>query len=133
MYNPVPSLYLLWLLDKHRREEEEEEKRRKDPNYARHKLAEERREMERDRRFREAVARDEAIQAKRQYQEKLRKEEEKLEEYRRREQLYDDAREKNPWDFSFLPEGWNVFGQRSIFELPWDGSKEEYEKLTKNK
>lgn len=71
-------------------------------------------EMERDARFRKAVEEDERRERERKEREKRQKEEEKEERRRKAEKEYYDARMKDPWDFSILPEGWSIFGQQNF-------------------
>lgn len=42
---------------------------------------------------------------------------------------YHKAKLENPWDFEFLPEGWDLLGQRYIYPIDWDGRKDEFESL----
>lgn len=73
-----------------------------------------REEMERDARMRKAIEEDKhrELERKRRTEEEKRLKEEK--ERQEREKEYREAREKNPWDFQFMPEGWSIFGQTYI-------------------
>lgn len=71
-------------------------------------------EMESERRMREAIRKDEEIRERRRREEEERKRVAEEERRKRLDQEYLDARAKNPWDYQFLPEGWSIFGQRSI-------------------
>lgn len=71
-----------------------------------------REEMARERRWRELMEAEEEA--------KKRREREALEEKRRKEReerelaekKYREALMKDPWDYQFLPEGWDILGQR---------------------
>ena len=69
-----------------------------------------REEMERDRRFRESVERDERTRRERENAIKREKELKKHLAYEKAEADYRRRRDANPWDFTFLPEGWSIFG-----------------------
>ena len=85
-------------------------------------------ERDRDRRWKKMM-RDEEERVKeaklRQKKEEHRKKEEEMKAASRQ---YDIDREKDPWQFSFLPEGWSIFGQRYIGTLPWDGENPQPQK-----
>lgn len=69
-----------------------------------------REEMEENRKWREAIKRDNEIQLAR---ERERKEEERRlrEEIKRKlDDEYYNNKNKNPWEYSILPEGWSIFG-----------------------
>ena len=90
-------------------------------------------EMERDRKWRELMEKEEAAERARieeAKQKKLREKRERIEAFRK---LIYDAEQKNPWEFRVLPGGWNLFGQLSAEPIPWDGTEEEYKNLTENK
>ena len=92
---------------------------------------------------------EEEIRRELEWKDKLRKEEEearyreqqereRIEDEKRRvreakekalNDAYYEARRRNPWDFKFLPEGWDFLGQRSIYPIDWDGPKGEFETL----
>lgn len=68
-------------------------------------------ERERDERMRKAIEEDERRRRERKQrieEEKRRKEDERR---KRLEDEYYKSREKNPWDYQFMPEGWSIFGQ----------------------
>ena len=67
-------------------------------------------EMERDRKWHEAVEAEEARERERKERERIRLQNEKEEKLRKLEKEYDEKRIENPWDYSFLPEGWSIFG-----------------------
>lgn len=73
-----------------------------------------REEMERDARMRRAIEEDEARERERKRWAEFEKQQKIEAERKRLEKEYDEAREKNPWDFQFLPEGWSILGQTYI-------------------
>ena len=73
-----------------------------------------REEMERDARMRRAIEEDEARERERKRRAEFEKQQKIEAERKRLEKEYDEAREKNPWDFQFLPEGWSILGQTYI-------------------
>ena len=87
-------------------------------------------EAEFDRRIRQHMEEYEAMKRKR--EEKARHD--KLEAKRKQDEAVlkelDEAERMNPWEYRVLPEGWSVFGQREVNVLPWDGTKEEFNKLS---
>ena len=88
-----------------------------------------REEMKRDCRMWKAEQEDLARQREREYREKERKIQEKLEREERIRKEVEEEMRKNPWDFKFLAEGWDLLGQRSIYPIDWDGPKGEFESL----
>ena len=92
----------------------EEERRRE------RKWEEERRRREEEARYREQQERERIEDEKR----RVREAKEKA-----LNDAYYEARRRNPWDFKFLPEGWDFLGQRSIYPIDWDGPKGEFEAL----
>ena len=48
---------------------------------------------------------------------KEKKRRDKYEEYCRQSEAYEKERAKDPWQFTFMPEGWSIFGQRSIYPI----------------
>ena len=68
------------------------------------------RDNERWRKEREERAR--YLREKEEAKEKKRRD--KYEEYCRQSEAYEKERAKDPWQFTFMPEGWSIFGQRSI-------------------
>ena len=73
-----------------------------------------REEMERDARMRKAIEEDEARERERKRQAEFEKQQKIEAERKRQEDEYYKAREKNPWDYQFLPEGWSILGQTDI-------------------
>ena len=73
-----------------------------------------REEMEWDARMRKAIEEDERRERERKRREKAEKRRKAEEEYKRLEKEYREAREKDPWQFHFLPEGWSIFGQTNF-------------------
>jgi len=71
-------------------------------------------EMEWDARMRKAIEEDERRERERKNRAEREKKLKAREEYERKEKEYREAREKNPWDFQFMPEGWSIFGQTYI-------------------
>lgn len=73
-----------------------------------------REEMERERRWQKLMEAEEEERRRRKYEKEMRKILERKEEEKRMEQEYFEASRKNPWDYQFLPEGWDMLGQRYI-------------------
>ena len=73
-----------------------------------------RKEMERDARMRKAIEEDERRERERKNRAEREKKLKAREEHERKEREYREAREKNPWDFQFMPEGWSILGQTYI-------------------
>jgi hypothetical protein len=96
------------------REKTEEERRRE------RKWEEERRKREEEARYREQKERERIEDEKRRAREA---------KERALNDAYYKAKTENPWDFKFLPEGWDFLGQRSIYPIDWDGRKGEFEAL----
>ena len=71
-------------------------------------------EMARDARMRKAIEEDEARARHRKWVEEEKKREIEREREEWREKKYEEERQKNPWDFQILPEGWSPFGQLRI-------------------
>ena len=75
-------------------------------------------ELERDRMWREIRERDERNAELRRLREKREKEEyirrKKEESKKIAEIAYREARDNNPWDFQFMPEGWSMLGQGQL-------------------
>lgn len=74
-----------------------------------------REEMKRDAEFRRACEEDDRRRKEREEAEKRKKAEEAERKRKAAEDAYYAAKEKNPWDYQFLPEGWTIFGQRYFF------------------
>lgn len=92
-----------------------------------------REEMERERKWNELMEKEEA--RKREMERKAEQEKiwAKLKKEKAFRKAVDAAEMENPWEYRILPDGWGIFGQVSICELPWDGTEEEYESLIENK
>lgn len=73
-----------------------------------------REEMERDARMRRAIEEDEARERERKRLAEFEKQQKIEAERKRLNDEYYKAREENPWDFQFLPEGWSILGQTYI-------------------
>jgi hypothetical protein len=73
-----------------------------------------REEMERDARMRKAIEKDEARERERKRLAEFEKQQKIKAERKRLEDEYYKAKEENPWDFQFMPEGWSIFGQTYI-------------------
>lgn len=90
-------------------------------------------EIRREREWEEECRKREEEARYREQKEKERIEDEKRRAREAEERALNDAYYKaeseNPWDFKFLPEGWDFLGQRSIYPIDWDGQKGEFEAL----
>ena len=73
-----------------------------------------REEMERDARMHKAIEEDEARKRERERLAEFEKQQKIEAERKRLEDEYYKAKEENPWDFQFMPEGWSIFGQTYI-------------------
>lgn len=67
-------------------------------------------EMKRESEWRKMMEQEERRERERKEREARAKREMEEERRRREEEAYYAARNKNPWDYSFLPEGWSIFG-----------------------
>ena len=86
-------------------------------------------EMERERKWRELIEKDEAKKQAREERERLAKKRAKLEKEEAARKEVCEAEKNNPWEFRILPGGWNLFGQLLAEPIPWDGTEKEYENL----
>lgn len=90
-------------------------------------------EIRRERKWEEERRRREEEARYREQKERERIEDEKSRAREAKEKALNDAyykaKTENPWDFKFLPEGWDFLGQRSIYPIDWDGRKGEFEAL----
>lgn len=69
-----------------------------------------REEMERERRWHDAVKREEERKRAKEREEQFIKQAEQEERRKKIHLEYERKRFENPWDYSFLPEGWCIFG-----------------------
>lgn len=69
-----------------------------------------REESLRHRRMMDAIREDEERERRRKETEKALKRMEEQKKAEEANRLYREARDKNPLDYSFLPEGWTIFG-----------------------
>lgn len=69
-----------------------------------------REEALRHRRMMDAIREDEERERRRKETEKALKMMEERKKAEEADRIYREARDKNPWDYSFLPEGWTIFG-----------------------
>ena len=89
-----------------------------------------REEMKRDYKMWKAEQEDRDRQMARERAEQERKEQERIDEEKRINDEYYEAKMANPWQYSFLPEGWSFFGQCVITPIDWDGKDGEFEFLS---
>lgn len=73
-----------------------------------------REEMERDARWNELTRKEEEKERQKKLAEERKKREEKERQKRKLEEWYSNLLETNEWDTQFMPEGWNIFGQRNF-------------------
>jgi hypothetical protein len=107
----IPCPIFIYVKEREKTEEERRRERRRE---------EERRKRKEEARYREQKEKERIEHEKRRA---LEAEEKALND------AYYKAKTENPWDFKFLPEGWDLLGQRSIYPIDWDGKKGEFEDL----
>lgn len=73
-----------------------------------------REEMEIDRRWRRMMDAEREERERQKRIQKVRKMVERRDREKKMNEEYEKARDKNPWDYQFLPEGWDLLGQRYI-------------------